>query len=316
MGNEAEMIGEKGKGGSDIKALRLGASLYVPCTRKDIPAVARGEKIPGLRSAIFCLEDAVREDELEEALENLEAALAKMEPNERMLRFVRVRNERVLSRVLGMAGVGQLDGFVIPKATAENLGDYMRQIGQASQALGKKLWAMPTLETQEAFDPAKLREMRDLALEMGWDKSILSFRVGGNDLMSLLGVRRSRSRTIYDSPLAPTLANIVATFKPYGFNVTAPVFELLDSRELLASEVERDLEFGFVGKTAIHPDQIPLIESRYQAFADDLETAKKILDKDAPAVFRCQGAMCEPTTHIRWANAIVERSRVYGISFK
>lgn len=297
---------------SDSAAIRLGASLYVPCTRRDLGQVASGEKIPGLRSAIFCLEDAVREDELGDALANLEKTLGELGPTPSMMRFVRVRNERTLEKVLGMAGVSQLDGFVIPKATARNLGAYM---GLLPKNGAKDFWVMPTLETQETFDPKSLAAFRDLALEMGWDKRILSFRVGGNDLMSLLGVRRSRTRTIYDSPLAPTLANIVATFKPYGFNVTAPVFEILENRELLAREVERDLEFGFVGKTAIHPDQIPLIESCYKALSDELDVAEKILDKDAPAVFRCHGAMCEPTTHLRWAKAVSARASVYGVAF-
>ena len=43
--------------------LQLGASLYVPATRDDLPAIAAGRKFPQLRSVIFCLEDAIREED-------------------------------------------------------------------------------------------------------------------------------------------------------------------------------------------------------------------------------------------------------------
>ncbi|MDU2023758.1 MAG: HpcH/HpaI aldolase/citrate lyase family protein, partial [Leclercia adecarboxylata] len=31
------------------------------------------------------------------------------------------------------------------------------------------------------------------------------------------------------------------------------------------------------------------------------------------AVFKSQGAMCEPATHRRWAASILERARIYGM---
>lgn len=113
---------------------------------------------------------------------------------------------------------------------------------------------MPTLETAEVFDDKKMRTLRNLATSNDSGDSDLCWRVGGNDLcMNLIGVRRSRTRTIYDSPLAPCLAMLASIFRPAGFNLTAPVFELLDHRELLDQEVPRDIEYGFMGKTAIPP---------------------------------------------------------------
>lgn len=76
-------------------SIRLGASLYVPATRPDLSQIANG-KIQNLKSLIFCLEDSVRDDQLDMALDNLAGALASMQPSN-TLRFARVRKSHPLS---------------------------------------------------------------------------------------------------------------------------------------------------------------------------------------------------------------------------
>jgi citrate lyase beta subunit len=39
-------------------------------------------------------------------------------------------------------------------------------------------------------------------------------RIGGNDLMKLIGIRRPRDRTIYQTPIGYVIANLVTIFKP------------------------------------------------------------------------------------------------------
>jgi citrate lyase beta subunit len=175
------------------------------------------------------------------------------------------------------------------------------------------LQVMPTLETVETFDLAEMTALRRRLLLPIYRDRVLSLRIGGNDLLNLLGIRRPGDRTLYRTPLGLTIAQLVTVFRPFGFNLTAPVFERLDSPGLLARETRTDLAQGLFGKTAIHPDQVPLIESQYRVHARDLEAAQQILDVSAPAVFRLHGAMCEPTTHHRWASQIIERARLYGV---
>ena len=54
----------------------LGASLYMPATRTDITDAIIRNKISGLRSLIICLEDAVSEADIPQALNNLQGILA------------------------------------------------------------------------------------------------------------------------------------------------------------------------------------------------------------------------------------------------
>jgi citrate lyase beta subunit len=288
--------------------LQLGASLYVPATRDDLVSIGNREKFPALRSVIFCTEDAVRGDDVPQALANLAAALPRFEPVG-LLRYVRARNPAVLRSLLGMTGVGRLDGFVLPKVTAANLDDYFRAFAEADP-----FEVMVTLETGEVFDAARMAELRDLLCREAYRRRILSLRVGGNDLFNLLGLRRPRARSIYATPLRLTIASLVTTFRPHGFNLAAPVFEYLDRDDVLAREVRQDLEMGLFGKTAIHPRQVPLIEAGYRVGPADLETAERVLAWDAPPVFRLHDAMCELATHRTWAVLTRERARLYGIA--
>jgi len=77
--------------------------------------------------------------------------------------------------------------------------------------------------------------------------------------------------------------------------------------------VEADLQHGLIGKTAIHPTQIPVIEGRYRVPPEDYEMAAALVAPDAAAVFRMHDSFCEPATHRRWAVAVLERARVFGV---
>ena len=109
------------------------------------------------------------------------------------------------------------------------------------------------------------------------------------------------------------IARLVTTFKPSGFNLSAPVFEYLNDIETLQREVEEDLAHGLIGKTAIHPDQVPLIHACYRVHASDLEMASHILRDDAPAVFRMYDSMCEPATHRNWARNLCKSASCFGL---
>lgn len=289
-----------------MRALELGASLYVPATRPDLALIGNRVKHPHLRSVIFCTEDAVHARDVSLALANLKVALPRFEPSG-LLRFVRVRNPATLDRVLQFDHLNALTGFVLPKVTRRNVTDYFDVLGT------RDFQVMVTLETADVFEIAEMTALRDLLLHEPFRSRVASLRLGGNDLLQLLGLRRPRHRSIYATPLGPLIARLVPLFRPHGLNLTAPVFEFLDRDELLARETRRDVAQGLFGKSAIHPEQIPVIEAEYRVTRLDLQDAEMVLAEDAPAVFRHNSAMCEPATHRVWAQLIVERARLYGV---
>lgn len=290
-----------------VEPWALGATLYMPATHKDLPAIFRDEKLTQVRSLVVCFEDAILESEIEAGLENLALALRGAKST-RQLRFIRPRNAKVLETILKVQGVTpmKIDGFVIPKATATNLCDYLRLLENQPD-----FKMMPTLETAEIFDGNHVRDLRAMLLPI--QDRILTLRIGGNDLLNQIGMRRPKHGTIYQTPLGTTICRLVHLFKPHGFHLSAPVFEYLDRMELLESEVEQDLMHGLTCKTAIHPDQISEIEGQYRVATADFETAEAILNPNSPAVFKMNGAMCEPATHRRWAEQMARRNEIYGL---
>lgn len=291
-----------------IDPIALGATLYLPATRGDLPAALTGGRIPGLRSAVVCLEDAIRPSDAPVALERLAALLAELPPRgdgERPFCFVRPRDPAMLARILCLPGVEHADGFVLPKATPETLPEWLAVLTHDHHLL------MPTLETREVFEAGEMRRLREQLLAIR--DRVLAIRIGGNDLLQTLGARRSATRTVYDGPLGGAIAALVATFLPHGFAMSAPVFEGFGDTDLLREEIERDIEHGLLTKTAIHPCQIAPIQAAYAVEPGDLGAARAVLAEDGPAVFAFGGAMCEPATHRGWARTIVRRAAVFGV---
>lgn len=288
------------------EAIALGATLYLPGTREHLAEIALGRRYKQLRSAVICLEDSIRADEAPAAMRNVARVLEAL-PLEapRPLLFIRPRDPAMLRALLRLEGIERIDGFVIPKATAESLPDYL------ACAIHDHHRLMPTLETREILDPLETRRLRDQLLVI--QERILAVRIGGNDLLQTLGARRSAVRTIYEGPLAATVAGLVAAFAPYGFFLSAPVFEHFASESLLREEVERDVEHGLLTKTVIHPGQIEIVEAAYAVGREELAEARAILAPDSPAVFAISGSMCEPATHQRWARTIVSRAEIFGL---
>lgn len=285
--------------------LGLGATLYVPATRTDLLAILTREKLPHLRSLIICTEDAIHDHELFIALDNIEQAL-QYRLNNGLSVFIRARNAQVLKRLVNMPGIAHIEGIVWPKATPNNL-PLMAEL-VANQP---RLWVMPTIETVDAFNRRRLEALREGLTQL--INPVLCLRIGGNDLLSLLGLKRPKAMTIYDTPLRTVIDDIVLTFAPAGYEIAAPVFDHLDSMATLARETAIDVAHGLLSKTAIHPVQLPVIEALYRVMPEDQELAKRILDPAASAVFQYAGQMCEPATHRRWAERLLLRTEIFGL---
>lgn len=289
----------------NFKYLQLGASIYVPTNRKDLVSIVKGLKFKA-RSIIFCTEDSILENEVTQGIIHIKEFLEHIDPLTKTLFFVRVRNISVLKEVLNLPYVERLAGFVFPKITAENFPSYMELLPE-----NHHFSIMPTLETKEVFSFNKMEEL--VKKFEPYKKHILTLRIGGNDLMNIIGIRRPKNKIIYETPIGNVISNLVAIFKPAGYNLTSPVYEFLYDNEILLKEMSFDLSSGLFGKTAIHPEQISVIESFYKVSPEDLEMALAILDKNAKAVFNMHGTMCEVATHYNWAEEIHERAKVYGV---
>ncbi|MBW7983091.1 HpcH/HpaI aldolase/citrate lyase family protein [Enterobacillus tribolii] len=290
---------------------RLGATLYMPATRPDLAEVVLHNKIPGLRSLVFCLEDAVSDKDVGMALENLRTALPTLAAQmsscpERPLLFIRPRHAEMGAQLTGEFCLDAVDGFVLPKFTHASMEAWWRVMANTH------LCMMPTLETEEVFDVKQMTGLADALDAHPCHERIIALRIGGNDLMNVISMRRSRDFTLYDGPMGYIIKMLVAVFGARNYALTAPVCEHIDDLQLLKKELALDVAHGLVGKTAIHPNQIDVIQRALMVTPGDHADALRILNS-TQAVFKSQGAMCEPATHKRWALTVLERAQHYGI---
>ncbi|MCU1734126.1 MULTISPECIES: HpcH/HpaI aldolase/citrate lyase family protein [unclassified Pseudomonas] len=294
-----------------ISPFALGATLYMPATRGDMLEVVFGAKFPELRSLVVCLEDAVSSIDVESALENLKTLLLAINacggrPEHGPLLFVRPRDAAMAAILNDWPLMKHVDGFVVPKLTLLSLPAWEQAISNPD------LYLMPTLETADVFNPGAMVELGQ-ALKSSLNQRIIALRIGGNDLMGCLGLRRNPVTTLYSTPMSYVIPMLAGIMGAQGFALTAPVFEQLATPLLLKEELELDISHGLVGKTAIHPSQINLIQDALRVSLEDLNCARLIANDVAPAVFRHNDAMCEPATHYKWATNILERAKWHGV---
>ncbi|WKW32196.1 HpcH/HpaI aldolase/citrate lyase family protein [Pseudomonas viridiflava] len=289
----------------------LGATLYMPATRDDILDVVFAEKLPELRSLVVCLEDAVALIDIETALLNLRQVLTRIQdrggrPANGPLLFVRPR-DAAMARILNdWPLMAHVDGFVVPKLSLKTLSSWEQAVTNPALAL------MPTLETPEVFNPTAMVELGQ-ALKANLDERIIALRIGGNDLMGCLELRRNPAMTLYGTPMGYVIPMLAGVMGSQGFALTAPVFEQLATPDILQQELTLDIANGLVGKTAIHPSQVNIIQNALRVSLEDMNSARMILNSVAPAVFKYNDAMCEPATHYKWATHIMERAKWHGV---
>ena len=298
----------------ELSAYGLGATMYMPATRLDIVDVIVSGKIDGLRSLVICLEDAVSEDDVPAALSNLKTMLTTLATLKRSmgnsawpLVFIRPRNELIGALLVKEFDLSTVDGFVLPKFTLDSLHGWYEILAESH------LHWMPTLETEEVFDVNAMQALAAALVEHPCRDKVVALRIGGNDLMNCISLRRSREFTLYDGPMGYVIKMLVSVFSTKGFALTAPVCEHIEDHQLLEKELALDIAHGLVGKTAIHPNQISVIQKGLMVSALDHQDALRIANS-TQAVFKASGAMCEPATHRRWAMSILDRVHYFGIA--
>lgn len=305
----------------ELRAVALGATLYSPADRPaladDVAKLARR----GVCSHVLCLEDAVPDDRLGAAEDNLVAQLhryADAGGGDSQL-FVRVRVPDQIPALLGRLGGAAevLTGFVLPKFTAPVGRKYLDALTAVRGSIADRLLVMPVIESPEiVFKETRTEALLDIArLLQDHRERVLAVRVGATDLCAVLGLRRDRELSIYDlHPIADVLADIVGMFgraDGTGFVVTGPVWEYFTHharlfrpllratpfdehevprlrKQLLAGdldglirEIVLDKANGMTGKTVIHPSHVVAVHALLAVTAEEYADASDVLGADA-----------------------------------
>ncbi|MFD7235472.1 HpcH/HpaI aldolase/citrate lyase family protein [Streptomyces syringium] len=344
-------------------AVALGATLYSPGTR---PALARDilkQAERGVVSMVLCLEDSIGDDEVAGAEENLVRQFAELaaagaagpEGGCVPLLFVRVREPRQITdlvRRLGPAG-RLLSGFVLPKFTEERGVPFLEALTEAENACGRRLFAMPVLESPELLHlETRTETLAGIArtVEKYRDR-VLALRLGVTDFCSAYGLRRAPDMTAYDVQLVASViadvVNVLGRADGSGFTVTGPVWEYFRVPERmfkpqlrrspfagpaealrtalirhdmdgLLREIQLDRANGLQGKTCIHPSHVAPVHALSVVSHEEFSDAQDILrpERDGGGVLRSAytNKMNEVKPHRAWAERTLLRAEVFGVA--
>lgn len=309
----------------------VGALLYCPAGNEHITASVSQEKFGQKYSLALCLEDTIADDFVAQAEQSLVHSLCGLYEKRQASSFfmpnifVRVRNAVQIPKLLSRLGDAAelLCGFILPKFDLGNADGYLHAVQEANVKSGQQLSVLPIMESSSIVDKQRriplLYALKD---RLDQDKElVLNIRVGGNDLCSLFGFRRHQSESIHGIlPIADIFSDIITVFG-MEYVISGPVFEYYGGtgwERGLRQELAQDRLAGFIGKTVIHPKQIPFVNEAYAVTAEDFADAKAIMEWENMASFVAGSAykhrMNEYKTHKSWAKKILCLAKAYGVA--
>lgn len=319
----------------NILQYSLGGLMYSPAVNKTIADALIEKKYPSVRSLAFCLEDAISDSAVEEAEEQLYTSFKKIysavsageiSVSDIPLLFVRVRNPWQIESVYEkISDFELLTGFILPKFSMNNAIEYINEIVYINRGSKKPIYFMPILETKDILSVTTRNKILDEIKNVidSVKDLVLNVRIGGNDFCNVYGFRRNSSQTIYDiAVIRNVIADIVNIFGS-EYVVSAPVWEYFGNERNdkwytgLVNELELDKLNGLIGKTAVHPSQVPVINESLKVDRNDYADALKILnwEDDVFAVSKSAvgDRMNEQKVHEKWAEKIIALASIYGI---
>ncbi|SFV57637.1 Citrate lyase beta chain [hydrothermal vent metagenome] len=288
-----------------IDYYELGATLYIPIMHKNLELILKKEKYPYLKSVVICLEDSTALSDMPSGMRRLREIVENFQITDLKV-FIRPRDIKNFREILQFKDIQRIDGFALAKFDTDNIAEYLSIFIQQNH-----FYIMPILETQDVFNTLKLQ---DIFKELTpFKEKILVVRIGGEDILSMLGMMRDCDKSIYEvMPLYLVLSTIINIFKPNGFEVSSPVNACFKNENTLLRELEGDREHQLFNKTCIHPEQAYIIQESYRVSIDDYKVAVKLIEEDR-AIFSENGRMYEKSTHSNWAKSIIRRYKNYGV---
>lgn len=341
-------------------SVALGATLYSPANRPHLAAdIVKQTTRHGIASMVLCLEDSIPDEEVTAAEGNLVrqfAELAHADPAELPMLFIRVREPAQVTTLASRLGptAHLLTGFVLPKFTEDHGVPFLEAMATAEQACGRRLFAMPVLESPELlYLESRAEAIRGITRATDkYRERVLALRLGVTDFCSAYGLRRTPDMTAYDvKSVGAVIADVVNVFgrsDGTGFTVTGPVWEYFRHQERmfkpqlrrtpfvgrgadglradliaqdmdgLLREIQLDRVNGLQGKTCIHPSHVAPVHALSVVSHEEFSDATDVLrpESNGGGVMRSAytNKMNEVKPHRAWAERTLLRAEVFGVA--
>lgn len=295
----------------ELLPMALGATMYTPATDKKMAQRIIDRKYKELACNVWCLEDAIGEDEVADGVLNLFKQVHRLKEaiknNEIKtesipLIFIRVRSVEQLESLLKRSHIlNIITGFNLPKFSSINGERYLSLIEDANRRYNTNFYAMPILESSEVMYQETRREelIKVKTIIDGYRDMVLNIRLGGTDFSSLFGMRRGIDFTIYDiSVINNCISDIVNLFgrATENYTISGVVWEYFpDSNRMLKPQLRETPFLNNKGGTIG-------IEKREEIITKEIDGLIKeiILDKANGMT----GKTIIHPSHIRYVNAL------------
>ena len=282
------------------------SKLFVPGSRPELFAKAMKSEADALS---FDLEDAVDEARKDEAREELAKFLRSLPPNSGKVIIVRVNGldtphfEKDLQAIVGPG----LDIVNLPKPESP---EDVRECAVALQKVERKARVEPVDILANIESPRALRLAADIA---GASPRVVGLQAGWGDLIEPLDIDRYNPAAIQAIQLQIRIAAGEAGVWAYD-----GAYANIQDPEGYRKEAEAARRLGFIGKSAIHPTQVPIANAVFRPSDDEIAHSLKVVEAAEAAAakgigaFTVNGKMVD-APFVRRAEAILDLARKLGL---
>jgi citrate lyase subunit beta / citryl-CoA lyase len=236
------------------------SALYMPASN---PRAVEKARTLACDVVILDLEDAVLPENKDKARDD---ALAAVKAGGFGAREVVIRGN-ALSTPWGAADLAAAaaagpDGVLVPKVRGrQDIAAYDR--GLAGAPARTRLWAM--IETPQAI----------FALDSiaGTPSRLAALVMGVNDLAKEMGARQTPER----APFLAALGLAVMAARAHGLAVLDGVHNEIDDLDALEAVCRQGVDFGFDGKTLIHPSHLAICNAAFTPGAEDVAWSRAVI---------------------------------------
>lgn len=263
---------------ADLSAVR--SVLFLPASN---PRAITKARASAADLVILDLEDAVRPDDKADARKAAVEAVREDWPMPVAIRLNGVGTEWH-SLDVDAAARSKATFVVLPRATSAHL------VREVREAVGKPLMAM--IETA-----AGVLASAEIARECA------ALIAGTNDLAADLRLPQGAGR----EPMQMALQTVILAARAAGIPAVDGVFNNLKDLDGFAAQVEAGRQFGFDGKSLIHPDQIEPCNRAFSPSDLEIERAEKLVRAFSGGAERFEDEMIEQM-HVEAARRVLQRA--------
>ncbi len=242
----------------NLAGQQIRSYLYVP---GDDPRRIEKALATGADAVVIDLEDSVAPNRKEEARSNAATVLESVPARPVFVRINPPGSELAARDIAAVAAL-QLSGLRLPKV--ESL-ESVRLVAETLEALRSEASIQCLIESALGLE---------LALEIARShERVAGISLGEADLAADLGVRD-------EAGLLYARSRIVSASRAAGLpGPIQSVYTNVKDLDGLRRSTEEGKNMGFVGRSAIHPSQVPIINEVFTPTEDEVAEAQELLDR-------------------------------------